>query len=54
MNADGSNEKKIIASITESLTCDMQNKVDWERIESICIAGSLQQWVLQLLKKVIS
>lgn len=42
MNADGSNEKKIIASITESLTCDMQNKVDWERIESICIAGSLQ------------
>lgn len=42
MNADGSNEKKIIGSITESLTCDMQNKVDWERIESICIAGSLQ------------
>lgn len=42
MNADGSNEKKIIGSITESLTCDMQNKVDWERMESICIAGSLQ------------
>lgn len=42
MHADGSLEKKIIGSITESLTCNPQSSADWQRLIDICCNPKLQ------------
>ncbi len=42
MNPDQSKRKKIIASITESLSFNYDNKEDWQRLEEIITAKSLQ------------
>lgn len=42
MTADGSLEKKIIGSITESLTCNPQSSSDWQRLIDICCNQELQ------------
>lgn len=42
MNADNSLEKKIIGSVTESLTCNPQSSVDWQRLINICCNPELQ------------
>lgn len=42
LNADGSTEKRVIASIMESLVADAENSADWQRLKEIFRKPSLQ------------
>ena len=42
MHADGRLDKEIIGSIVESLTCDPEDHDDWQRLQNIFCAPSLQ------------
>lgn len=51
MNPDGTLEKKVVASIAESLVGDVSRKNDWERLKSIFTEPSLQMVSLTITEK---
>ena len=51
LGADGAVEKRVIASITESLKADYQFKEDWDRLKDIFISPSLQMVSFTITEK---
>lgn len=51
LRSDGSLEKRVIASVTESLKADLQFSQDWQRLETIFRAPSLQMVSFTITEK---
>lgn len=51
LQSDGSIQKKVIASVTESLKADPQFTADWARLEEIITAPSLQMITFTITEK---
>lgn len=51
MNPDGSLDKKVVASIGESLTADLSREKDWERLKTIFTKPSLQMVSFTITEK---
>ena len=51
LKSDGSIEKRVVASVTESLKADFQFGSDWERLETIFRAPSLQMVSFTITEK---
>ncbi|GHV78120.1 mannitol dehydrogenase [Spirochaetia bacterium] len=51
MKADGSLEKRVVASVTEALAADSADAVQWKRLKEIFCAPSLQMVSLSITEK---
>ncbi|MDY5931053.1 MAG: mannitol dehydrogenase family protein [Candidatus Ornithospirochaeta sp.] len=51
LKADGSIEKKVIGSVTESLVCDRDEVKDWKRLKDVFSSSSLQMVSFTITEK---
>lgn len=51
LNADGSMDKKVIASVADSIEADSENQQEWEKLKNIAVNPSLQMMSFTITEK---